>query len=205
MKDGNVFGSDSQTYDAYSEPVWLEVKEKKTGGGSFSLSGDAKGDSISMCAPVSLAKMGGTAVILDAYEVEEAIDTSATAVKLKKGIFGTHPAAGMVVGKMSDTGSASKAAALGAYTEGTGFAITAGALGALAAQDFLYIAVEAGSSKAAVLPVGLSWRGIYVDTDSPTYASVAIVTKGQFLCDRVPAIAGFYQAALTGITFEKEL
>lgn len=205
MRNGNVFGSDSKTYNAVSMPLWIEVKEKKLGGGTVSLSGYKKGDMIAAAAPVVLPKMGGDAVILDAFEVEETIDSSATAVKLKKGDFGTIPVAGLIVGKVSD-GTASKAATLGELGA-NGFAITANALGALTAGDKVYICSATGSNKAAVLPQGLTLRDIYVDTNTPTKATVAVVTKGQILADRIAAaIPSWMEKALYGnISFEKEL
>lgn len=205
MALGNVFGKNSRQWDSSITPVWLEVKERKIAGGKFDISDYAKGHEFAPAAPIKLPVMGGTAIILDAFEVEATIDATATAVKLKKGIFGTNPVAGLIVGKCSTAGTASKAAALGEYTEGTGFAITAGSLGALTAGDYVYICAAAGSNKDAVLPDGFSWREIYVDVDTPEYASVAVVTKGQLLEDRVPAIADFYKKAVPGVTFEKEL
>lgn len=204
MKDGNVFGSDSKQYAANRMPVWLEVKERKTAGGTIDISGLKKGTLIPLGIPVYLPKMGGDAVILDAFKVLANVGATDTAVKLDDGIYGTKPVKGMIVGKLSgDTASA--AAALGTYTEGTGFAITAEALGSLTAGDYLYIVAEAGSSKKAVLPTGLSWREIYIDTDNPTKATVAVVTKGQILGDRIPSMLDIYKNALDGITFEYEL
>lgn len=205
MAFGNVFGKNSRQWDSSVTPVWLEVKERKIAGGTINIAAYSKGDEIAPCAPIKLPVMGGTAVILDAFKVEADIDTSATAVKLGKGIFGTLPAAGMIVGKVGANGTATKAATLGTYTEGTGFAITAASLGALSEGDLLYICEAAGSNKAAVLPNGFSWREIYIDVDTPAYATVAVVTKGQVLEDRVPTIPAIYKAAVPGVTFEKEL
>lgn len=205
MKHGNVFGSDSKAYNASIMPLWLEVKERKIGGGTIDISGLEKGAHIPAAVPVYLPKMGGNAVILDAFEVDGAITTSSTSVKLKDGVYGTKPVEGIIVGKVSANGTASKAAALGAYAEGTGFAINAGDLGALNNGDKLYVISAAGSSKAALLPNGLTWRDIYVDTDAPTVATVAVVTKGQVLGDRCPEIPAMYKDALVGITFEYEL
>ena len=213
MKQGNVFGSDSKQYNALSMPLWIEVKEKKLGGGTFSLADYAKGDLIPAAIPVYLPKMGGTAVILDAFEVDGAVSATDTAVKLKDGIFGTKPKKDMVIGKVASTGIAAKAAALGTFVEGTGFTITANALGVLSDGDFVYLVAEAGSSKPAVKPTGLTLREINVDATVdvahsiiPT-ATVAVVTKGQILADRMAAaLPDWMVDALHGnITFEKEL
>ena len=157
--------------------------------------------------------MGGDAVIIDAFEVDGAVASDATAIKLKDGIFGTKPKKDMIVGKVASTGIAAKAAALGTFVEGPGFTITANSLGTLSDGDFVYIVSVAGSSKPAVKPNGLTLREIYVDATVdvahsivPT-ATVAVVTKGQILADRMPAaLADWQEDALKGnITFEHEL
>ena len=213
MKHGNVFGSETKSYDAKSMPLWIEVKEKKLGGGTISLADYTKGDLIPAAVPVYLPKMGGDAVIIDAFEVDGAVASDATAIKLKDGIFGTKPKKDMIVGKVASTGVAAKAAALGTFVEGTGFTITANSLGTLSDGDFVYIVSVAGSSKPAVKPNGLTLREIYVDATVdvahgvvPT-ATVAVVTKGQILADRMSAaLADWQEDALKGnITFEHEL
>ena len=213
MKHGNVFGSETKSYDAKSMPLWIEVKEKKLGGGTISLADYTKGDLIPAAVPVYLPKMGGDAVIIDAFEVDGAVASDATAIKLKDGIFGTKPKKDMIVGKVASTGVAAKAAALGTFVEGTGFTITANSLGTLSDGDFVYIISVAGSSKPAVKPNGLTLREIYVDAtvdvahDIVPTATVAVVTKGQILADRMPAaLADWQEDALKGnITFEHEL
>ena len=79
------------------------------------------------------------------------------------------------------------------------------ALGNLDAGDILVIASEAGNNKAAVLPNGLSWRQVVIDSENATVGTVAVVTKGQVLADRIPAMPEFYKAAMPGITFEYEV
>lgn len=210
MKHGNVFGSETKSYDAKSMPLWIEVKEQKLGGGTISLAGFSKGDLIPAAVPVYLPKMGGDAVILDSFEVDGAVTSESTAINLKRGAFGVLPVKGMIIGKVNASGVASKAAALGDYTEGTGFAITANSLGALSDGDTVYVISEAGSSKAAVKPNGLSRRELYIDFevgDSSPVGTVAVVTKGQILADRMPyALPAWMEDALNGnITFEHEL
>lgn len=203
MKHGNVFGRTSKQYPASVIPVFMEVKERKLGGGTVKIENLPNGTLIPVGVPVRLAKMGGDAIILDGFKVLAAVTAESTAVKLSDGICGTKPAKGMILGKLSGD-TAAKAAALGAYTEGTGFAITANSLGTLAEGDMLYICVEAGASKKAVLPDGLSWRDILKE-EGDTVASVAVVTKGQVLGDRIPTMPDAYKDALKGITFEYEL
>lgn len=209
---GNAFFTpDSKQYPGSVMPVWLEVKERKIAGGTFSLSGVAKGTIYPAGMPVRLDKMGGTVTLLPTFKVVGAVDSAATTLVLKPET-NIIPAQSMVVGKMSAAGTVAKAISLGAATALTGadagkyqFTITANSLGALADGDILVIASEAGSNKAAVLPNGLSWRQIVVDSDNATYATVAVVTKGQILADRIPAMPDFYKDAMPGITFEYEL
>lgn len=206
MKNGNVFGFEKRNYDAQVTPLWLEVKETKLGGGVVDVESLPAGSQICAGVPVYLPSMGGKAVIVDAFKVLAAVDTAAVSANISPvGEAGSPLVEGMIVGKVDATGKAAKSAALGAYTPGKGFAITAGALGALSEGDYVYVIAEAGSNKAAVVPNGLSRRDIYIDTDGAKTASVAVVTKGQILEDRCPAIPEWAKAGLVGITFEKEL
>lgn len=203
---GNFYGSDSKQYDAATMPVWLEVKERKVAGGTVDLTGVAKGTLIPLGIPVSLKTMGGEAKFLETYEVDAAVAAAGTSLKIKP-VNGIAPKAGLILGAVDATGKAAKAAALsgtpsvsnGVYT----FTITAGALGTLSKGDKLYVISEAGDDKAAVLPDGLSWRQIYVDAEGGK-GTVAVVTKGQILGDRIAAVPDFYKAAMPGITFEYE-
>mgnify|MGYP007069887798 FL=1 len=209
---GNAFFSpESKQYPGSVVPVWLEVKERKTAGGTFSLSGVAKGTIFAAGMPVRLDKMGGEVTILPTFEVVGAVASDGTTLVLKPSA-GVIPAEGMIVGKMSSAGVAAKAVALGAATPLTGadagkyqFTITANSLGALEDGDVLVIVSAAGSNKAAVLPNGLSWRQVVVDSDNATTGTIAVVTKGQILADRIPQMPDFYKAAMPGITFEYEL
>ena len=209
---GNAFFTpDSKQYPGSVMPVWLEVKERKIAGGTFSLSGVAKGTIFAAGMPVRLDKMGGTVTILPTFVVVGAVSSSATTLVLKPQ-SGVAPAEGMIVGKMTSAGVAAKAVALGAATPLTGtdagkyqFTITANDLGTLADGDILVIVSASGANKAAVLPNGLSWRQVVVDSDKATYGTIAVVTKGQVLGDRIPAMPDYYKAAMPGITFEYEL
>lgn len=209
---GNAFFTpDSKQYPGSVMPVWLEVKERKIAGGTFSLSGVAKGTIFAAGMPVRLDKMGGTVTILPTFVVVGAVSSSATTLVLKPQ-SGVAPAEGMIVGKMTSAGVAAKAVALGAATPLTGtdagkyqFTITGNDLGTLADGDVLVIVSAAGANKAAVLPNGLSWRQVVVDSDNATYGTIAVVTKGQVLGDRIPAMPDYYKAAMPGITFEYEL
>lgn len=209
---GNAFFSpDGKQYPASVVPVWLEVKERKIAGGTFSLSGVAKGTIFAAGMPVRLDKMGGTVTILPTFQVVGAVSASATTLVLTPQA-GVAPAQGMIVGKMTSAGVAAKAVALGAATPLTGndagkyqFTITANDLGVLADGDVLVIVSAAGANKAAVLPNGLSWRQVVVDSDNATVGTIAVVTKGQVLADRIPAMPDYYWAAMPGITPEYEL
>ena len=209
---GNAFFSpESKQYPGSVMPVWLEVKERKIAGGTFSLDGVAKGTIFAAGMPVRLDKMGGTVTILPTFTVVGAVSSSATTLVLRPQ-SGVAPAQGMIVGKMTSAGVAAKAVALGAPTALTGtdagkyqFTITADSLGTLADGDTLVIVSASGANKAATLPNGLSWRQVVVDSDNATYGTIAVVTKGQVLGDRIPAMPEEYKAAMPGITFEYEL
>ena len=192
-------------------PIWLEVNKRKIAGGTFSLDGVAKGTIYPIGMPVRLNKMGGTVTLLPTFTVVGAVSSAATTLVLKPQT-NIIPAQSMVVGKMTSAGVAAKAVALGAATALTGadagkyqFTITANSLGELADGDLLVIVSEAGSNKAAVLPNGLSWRQVVVDSDNATYGTIAVVTEGQILADRIPAMPDFYKDALPNIDFQYEL
>lgn len=209
---GNAFFSpETKNYPSDIMPVWLEVKERKIAGGTFSLSGVTKGTIFPIGMPVRLDKMGGTVTILPTFQVVGAVTAEGTTLVLKP-LAGVIPAADMIVGKMTSAGVAAKAVALGAATPGTGenagtysFTITANSLGTLADGDILVIVSASGSNRAAVLPNGLSWRQVVVDSDNATIGTIAVVTKGQILGDRIPQMPDFYKDAIPGITFEYEL
>ena len=209
---GNAFFSpESKQYPASVMPVWLEVKRRKIAGGTFSLSGVAKGTIYPAGMPVRLDKMGGTVTLLPTFLVVGAVSSSATTLVLKP-LSNILPAEDMIVGKMTSAGVVAKAAALGTPTPLTGtdagkyqFTITANDFGTLADGDILVVASAAGANKAAVLPNGLSWRQVVVDSDNATYGTIAVVTDGQVLADRIPQMPDFYKAAIPGIEFEYEL
>lgn len=205
---GNYYGVPAdKSHDSGVVPVWLEVKERKVAGGTVDLTGVAAGTLIHCGIPVSLKTMGGEAKFLETYEVNAAVSESGTSLKIKP-LNGVAPQAGMILGAVDATGKAAKAAALsgtptvanGVYT----FTITAGSLGTLAKGDKLYVISEAGDDKMAVLPDGLSWRQIYVEADGGK-GTVAVVTKGQILGDRITAVPDFYKVAMPGISFEYEI
>lgn len=209
---GNAFFSpESKQYPGGTMPIWLEVKRRKIAGGTFSLSGVAKGTIYPAGLPVRLNKMGGTVTLLPTFTVVGAVSATDTTLVLKPQT-NILPAEDMIVGKMTSAGVCAKAAALGTPTALTGtdagkyqFTITANDFGVLADGDLLVVATVAGSNKAAVLPNGLSWRQVVVDSDNATYGTIAVVTDGQVLADRIPAMPDFYKAALPGIAFEYEL
>lgn len=211
---GNAFFSpDSKQYPGSVVPVWLEVKERKIAGGTVDISDFPKGTIIPAGIPVNLNVMGGTATLLDYFEVVGAVAATDTSVVLKSVGGLVKDPSGLVVGKVDPaTGIAAKAIELGTGTASTSeghegeytFTITANDLGVLADGDVLHIVSAEGSDKPAVKPTGLSWRQIYIDSDNATYGTVAVVTKGQVLADRIPAVDDYIKNALPGITFEYE-
>ena len=155
--------------------------------------------------------MGGTVTLLPTFTVVGAVTSDGTTLVLKPQT-NIIPAADMIVGKMTSAGVCAKAVALGTATPLTGtdagkyqFTITANSLGALADGDILVIATVAGSNKAAVLPNGLSYRQVVVDSDNATLGTIAVVTEGAILADRIPAMPDFYKEALSNIDFNYEL
>lgn len=202
---GNVFFHPQDTeYPAQVMPLWLEVKERKTAGGTVNLEGLPVGTLIPAGLPVYLPVMGGEAVILDSYEVLEEVTAESTSIKLK-GTNNTVPSAGLILSAVNSSNKATKAAALGERKEDGSFAITANALGALSVGTKLYVATATGSSKDLRLPNGLTWRQIYVSNKGAYAGTVAVVTKGQILGDRIPEMPDYYKDAIPGITFEYEL
>jgi hypothetical protein len=209
---GNAFFTpESKQYPGSVMPIWLEVKERKIAGGTFSLSGVAKGTIFPAGMPVRLDKMGGTVTILPTFQVVGAVSSSATTMVLKP-LTNVAPAEDMIVGKMTSAGVVGKAEELPTPTALTGtdagkysFTITANDFGTLADGDILVVATATGANKAATLPNGLSWRQVVVDSDNATYGTIAVVTKGQVLGDRIPQMPEEYKAAMPGITFEYEL
>lgn len=204
---GNYYGVPAdKSYESGVVLVWLEVKERKVAGGTVDLTGVAAGTLIPLGIPVSLKTMGGEAKFLETYTVEAAVTAAGTSLKIKP-LNGIVPKAGMIVGKCDADGKAAKAVALsgtpsvsnGVYT----FTIAAGDLGELSKGDKLYIVSEAGENKVAVLPDGLSLRQIHVEAEGGK-GTVAVVTKGQILGDRISAVPDFYKAAMPGISFEYE-
>jgi len=209
---GNAFFSpETKQYPASVMPVWIEVNKRKIAGGTFDISGAKKGDIYPIGMPVRLDKMGGTVTILPTFTVVGAVTSEGTTLVLKPQT-NVIPAEDMIVGKMTSAGVVAKAATLGAATPLTGadagkyqFTISAGTLGTLADGDLLVIASASGSNKAAVLPNGLSWRQVVVDSDNATLGTIAVVTEGAILADRIPAMPDFYKDALSNIDFQYEL
>jgi hypothetical protein len=209
---GNAFFSpETKQYPASVMPVWIEVNKRKIAGGTFDISGAKKGDIYPIGMPVRLDKMGGTVTILPTFTVVGAVTSEGTTLVLKPQT-NVIPAEDMIVGKMTSAGVVAKAATLGAATPLTGadagkyqFTITAASLGTLADGDLLVIASASGSNKAAVLPNGLSWRQVVVDSDNATLGTIAVVTEGAILADRIPAMPDFYKDALSNIDFQYEL
>ena len=193
---GNAyFSPETKQHPAGTMPIWLEVNKRKIAGGTFSLSGVAKGTIYPIGMPVRLNKMGGTVTLLPTFTVVGAVTSEGTTLVLKPQT-NIIPAADMIVGKMTSAG-----ADAGKYQ----FTITANSLGALADGDILVIATASGANKAAVLPNGLSLRQVVVDSDNATLGTIAVVTEGQILADRIPAMPDFYKDALSNIDFQYEL
>lgn len=203
---GNSFNNDSQSYAAGKVPIWLHTDEFYPSG--CTLNGQKKGETIPAGVPVYVSKMGAEAIVLETFEVVGAVAATDTSVVLKSVGGFVQPAKDLVVGKASN-GVIAKAIALPAVTsvgsddhagEYT-FTITANALGVLSDGDILVAAVEAGSNKAQAFPTGLLLEDVYIGNVG---ATGTVVTKGQVLAKRIPAVPAVYKPYLPGITFVNE-
>ena len=203
---GNSFNKSAEQYNAGKIPIWLHTDEFYPAG--CTLNGQKQGDTIPAGVPVYVSKMGAEAVVLETFEVVGAVGSTDTYVVLKSVGGFVQPAKDIVVGK-ANNGVISKALALPEVTSvGSGdhegeytFTITANALGTLSDGDILVVAVEAGSNKAQAFPTGLLLEDVYIGNVG---ATGTVVTKGQVLAKRIPAIPAAYKPYLTGITFVNE-
>ena len=213
-KYGNSFNKGTKAYPAGKVPVWLHVDEFYTAG--CTLNTQEVGSVIPIGTPVYVPKVGGEAVVLETFEVVGAVSSAATQVVLKSVSGAVLPKKDLIVGKPGSGNVISKAVKLNEGTpyvgsgSGSGagdhegefaFTISANALGALNDGDILVMAVEAGSSKAAVLPTGLLYEDVEIGNVG---ATGTVVTKGQVLADRIAAIPAMYKPYLTNITFVNE-
>lgn len=199
MSYGNVFGTGSAKYDVNRIPAWIEVRRQKLAGGTLDVSHNKKGDLIPLGIPVYLNEMGGVAVVLDTFKVTA---VSASDVTLGQGAYGTYASEGLFI--MKKDGGA-KAVKLGNTEDGLKFSLDSDASSEFTAQSEVILAEAASEdSPVKLLPNGLSRRDIYIDVDNPTKATIAVVTDGQILVDRIPDIDEEYRKALTNIDFESE-
>ena len=203
---GNSFNNDAQSYAAGKVPIWLHTDEFYPAG--CTLNGQKSGETIPAGVPVYVPKMGAEAIVLETFEVVGAVAATDTSVVLKSVGGFVQPAKDLVVGKASN-GVVAKALALPEVTSvGSGdhegeytFTITANALGVLSDGDILVAAVEAGSNKAQAFPTGLLLEDVYIGNVG---ATGTVVTKGQVLAKRIPAVPAVYKPYLSGITFVNE-
>ena len=203
---GNSFNNDSQEFNAGKVPIWLHTDEFYPAG--CTLNGQKNGETIPAGVPVYVPKMGAEAIVLETFEVVGAVAATDTSVVLKSVGGFVQPAKDLVVGKASN-GVVAKALALPEVTSvGSGdhegeytFTITANALGVLSDGDILVFAVESGSNKAQAFPTGLLLEDVYIGNVG---ATGTVVTKGQVLAKRIPAVPAVYKPYLSGITFVNE-
>lgn len=209
----NTYGQRKVTRDVPLQ-VWAEVRGVKHGGGVIDATEFAKyatGDVIPAGTPVYLDKSGGTLTPVYFYEVLEAVTTSDTEVLLK----GAFPlaATGYIMIAPSTAGGAGKGVA---YTDGTvvskakfthSVAITANALGAMAAGTILAVADSAHASTSIPLnpaiPNGLLLHDI-VKVNGDTWATGGVVDEGRIFEDRiVGGVPRAYKLGMPEIKFEK--
>ena len=203
---GNSFNKDTQNFAAGKVPIWLHTDEFYPAG--CTLNGQKNGETIPAGVPVYVPKMGAEAIVLETFEVVGAVAATDTSVVLKSVGGFVQPAKDLVVGKASN-GVVAKALALPEVTSvGSGdhegeytFTITANALGVLSDGDILVAAVEAGSNKAQAFPTGLLLEDVYIGNVG---ATGTVVTRGQVLAKRIPAVPAVYKPYLSGITFVNE-
>lgn len=206
MGTGNAYGASTSTFGG-GVPVWRSVDPNgKWQGGGVIQNLPAAGTVISAGHPVEIDTANHTAKLCNVFKVHEAIDTSATTLKisvlpglprLKAGNF-------IMVPPTAATGTGT-AITVGTVTQGTVYdsiTIIANSLGALDAGSLLVEAAATGASKAQyAVPNALVYEDVYVDANT-TVATVAGVHTGTVYAERCPLMSAGIKAALTTIKFD---
>lgn len=206
MGTSNTYGTQKKQWGG-SQPVWFTVRQKERSGGT--LESVVAGTLLRAGSLVSLSTTGGTAKIIETFEVAEAVGATDTTLKLKAYASHPKPNAGLVVMKAPTTPTGTgKAIALPTPTLNEAdqvyeFTITANDLGVLAAGDILIKATAAGATASIyAMPTGLTENDVWIE-DGDYAATVASVFDGEIMEDRIQPIPAFVKTLLPMIKFTK--
>lgn len=206
MGTGNDYGASTSTFGG-GVPVWRSVDPNgKWQGGGVIQNLPAAGTVISAGHPVEIDTAAHTAKLCNVFKVHEAIDTSATTLKISvlPGLPRLKAGNYIMVPPTAATGTGT-AITVGTVTQGTAYdsiTIVANSLGALAEGSLLVEAAASGSSKAQyAVPNALVYEDVYVDTNT-TVATVAGVHTGTVYAERCPLMSTGIKAALATIKFD---
>lgn len=202
----NTYGSQKKQWGG-SQPVWLTVRQKERSGGT--LENVVAGTLLKAGSLIGLSATGGTAKVIETFEVAAAVGATDTTLKLRAYASHPKPVAGMVVMKAPASATATgKATALGTpvLNEADGvyeITITANDYGVLATGDILVKAASAGASaNIYAIPTGLTENDVWIE-DGDYAATVASVFDGEIMEDRIQPIPAFVKPLLPMIKFTK--
>ena len=206
MSTGNAYGTSSTTFGG-GIPVWKSVDPngKWQGGGVIQNLPEA-GTVIAAGHPVEIDTAAHTAKLCNVFKVHEAINASATELKVKvlPGLPRLKAGNFIMVPPAAATGTGT-AITVGTVTKGTTYdtiTIVANSLGALAENSLLVEAAATGATKAQyAVPNALTYEDVYVDANT-TVATVAGVHTGTVYAERTPLMSTGIKAALTTIKFD---
>lgn len=204
----NTFSSKQKTYGG-SHFVWHEVRKRLISGGTLPLPLPSVGTVIPAGTPVQIDSAGGTAKLLEFFEVAAPVSATDTVVKVKAGLGLPKPDEGMaiMVSPSNITASGKAIAATKVTFDASdntySFAITANDLGVLSAGAILVNAASVGASvKVAATPNALTWNDVYIKEG--TYAAtVAGVVDGVIYADRIAPLPDSVKALFPAILFQK--
>lgn len=201
----NTYGSNKKSIGS-GYPVWLRVDEKETSGGVLEVLPKV-GEVLPAGTLVEVDGAGGTAKVLDTYEVAEAVTADSTSVKVYSAGALPQLREGTFVMKAPATVDAKgKAVAVTGITDNgdgtSSFTITAGGLGTLVKGDILVGAVAAGASvQMYCVPTGLTENDV-VPEIGDTKGTVASVYHGQVMADRIQPVPQCVKDNLPQIKFQ---
>lgn len=202
----NTYGNRSQEWGG-AVPVWFTVRQKQRSGGT--LENIVVGKLLRAGSLVGIDTVGGTAKVIETFEVAAAVTDTDTVVKVKAFPSYPIPLSGMNLMKSPATtsttgkGGAITAAVLNETDGNYELTIEANALGVLAVGDILVKAAGVGASVAIyAVPTGLTENDVYID-EGTTAATVASVFDGEIMEDRIQPIPLFVKTQLPMIKFTK--
>lgn len=204
----NTFSSTQKTYGG-SHHVWHEVRKRLLSGGTLSLPLPAIGTVIPAGTPVQIDEAGGTAKLLEFFELADTVSATDTIVKVKAGLGLPKPDEGMPImvapTKLTDSGDAIAATNV-TYDKSDNtysFTIPANAFGELSAGSILVKAASVGTGVAvSAIPNALTWNDVFIKEG--TYAAtVAGVVDGTIYADRIAPLPDSVKALLPAILFQK--